>query len=142
MNYCSFDLVVSDADYCAVGLGIESRRRHGCCKCIVPLRQGEGNLNSCLAENPFVRLVKGEERHGQRAMNRNRSRNAVLVDMHFIYGLANGNGRVAVRLFGERYPTRSLRVTFSPLLSDVIMASQDVFYLPSEFERGIRGHPA
>ncbi|GFS76946.1 hypothetical protein TNCV_3756211 [Trichonephila clavipes] len=32
--------------------------------------------------------------------------NAELADIHFIYGLANGNGRVAVQLYGERYPTR------------------------------------
>lgn len=36
----------------------------------------------------------------------NRYTNAELADIHFIYGLANGNGRAAVRLYGERYPTR------------------------------------
>ncbi|GFV96926.1 hypothetical protein TNCV_4351391 [Trichonephila clavipes] len=37
-------------------------------------------------------------RHGQRAMNMNSYTNAELVNIHFIYGLANGSGRVAVRL--------------------------------------------
>ena len=45
-------------------------------------------------------------RHGQRAINMNRYTNAELADIHFIYGLADGNGRAAVRLYGERYPTR------------------------------------
>ncbi|GFU83525.1 hypothetical protein TNCV_4217851 [Trichonephila clavipes] len=45
-------------------------------------------------------------RHGQSAMNMNRYTNSELVDIHFIYDLANGNGRFAVRLYGERYPTR------------------------------------
>ncbi|GFU31608.1 hypothetical protein TNCV_1235021 [Trichonephila clavipes] len=31
--------------------------------------------------------------------------NSELADIHFIYGLADGNGRAAVRLFRERYPT-------------------------------------
>ncbi|GFU31323.1 hypothetical protein TNCV_8721 [Trichonephila clavipes] len=45
-------------------------------------------------------------RHEQRAMNMNRYTNAELADIHFIYDLAKRNGRVAVRLYGERYPTR------------------------------------
>ncbi|GFW22263.1 hypothetical protein TNCV_1430171 [Trichonephila clavipes] len=45
-------------------------------------------------------------RHGQRGMNMNPYTNAKLVDILFIYGLANGNGRVAVRLHGGRYPKR------------------------------------
>ncbi|GFX02091.1 DUF4817 domain-containing protein [Trichonephila clavipes] len=45
-------------------------------------------------------------RHGQRAMNMYRFTNSELADIHFIYGLADGNGRVAVRLYRERYPTR------------------------------------
>ncbi|GFX82473.1 hypothetical protein TNCV_2166211 [Trichonephila clavipes] len=44
--------------------------------------------------------------HGQRAMSMNRYTNAELVDILFNYGPADGNGRVAVRLHGERYPTR------------------------------------
>ncbi|GFU97341.1 hypothetical protein TNCV_3889561 [Trichonephila clavipes] len=32
--------------------------------------------------------------------------NAELTDIHFVYGLGHGNGRAAVRLYGERYPTR------------------------------------
>ncbi|GFY06993.1 hypothetical protein TNCV_4202641 [Trichonephila clavipes] len=40
-------------------------------------------------------------KHGQHAMNMNRYTNAELVDIHFIYDLANGNGRVAVRLHGQ-----------------------------------------
>ncbi|GFU64800.1 hypothetical protein TNCV_2128741 [Trichonephila clavipes] len=49
------------------------------------------------------------KRHGQRAMNMNRDTNAELVDIHFIYGLANGNGRVLVRLHsGNRVIKRSL----------------------------------
>ncbi|GFT10388.1 hypothetical protein TNCV_3736081 [Trichonephila clavipes] len=32
--------------------------------------------------------------------------NGEFADIHFNNGLANGNGRVAVRLSGERYPTR------------------------------------
>ncbi|GFV67249.1 hypothetical protein TNCV_3670041 [Trichonephila clavipes] len=37
-------------------------------------------------------------KHGQRAMDLNRYTNAELDDIHFIYKLANRNGRVAVRL--------------------------------------------
>ncbi|GFX78240.1 hypothetical protein TNCV_5135871 [Trichonephila clavipes] len=51
---------VSDADCYTVGPGFESRRRHGFCKCVVPLRH-EGILNSCGAQSLFVRLVEGEE---------------------------------------------------------------------------------
>ncbi|GFV63148.1 hypothetical protein TNCV_3025771 [Trichonephila clavipes] len=36
----------------------------------------------------------------------NRYTNAELADIQLIYDLANGNGRVAVRLYGESYPTR------------------------------------
>ncbi|GFX12926.1 uncharacterized protein TNCV_3659221 [Trichonephila clavipes] len=39
-------------------------------------------------------------------MNLNRFTNAELADIHFIYGLANGNRLVAVRLYGERHLTR------------------------------------
>ncbi|GFW99734.1 hypothetical protein TNCV_3419641 [Trichonephila clavipes] len=39
-------------------------------------------------------------------MNINHYTNAELANIHFIYGLINGNGRAAVRLYGERYPTR------------------------------------
>ncbi|GFX12760.1 hypothetical protein TNCV_3437341 [Trichonephila clavipes] len=42
----------------------------------------------------------------QRAMNMNRYTNAALADIHFIYGIADGNERVAVQLYGKRYPTR------------------------------------
>ncbi|GFT56432.1 DUF4817 domain-containing protein [Trichonephila clavipes] len=45
-------------------------------------------------------------RHEQRAMNMYRFTNSELADIHFIYGLADGNGRAAVRLYRERYPTR------------------------------------
>ncbi|GFU62335.1 DUF4817 domain-containing protein [Trichonephila clavipes] len=45
-------------------------------------------------------------RHGQRAMNMYRFTNSELADIHFIYGLAEGKGRAAVRLYRERYPTR------------------------------------
>ncbi|GFW69938.1 hypothetical protein TNCV_1403911 [Trichonephila clavipes] len=45
-------------------------------------------------------------RHGQRVMNMNCYMNAELADIHFIYGLANRNGRVAVQLYGGKYPTR------------------------------------
>ncbi|GFV01344.1 uncharacterized protein TNCV_2125701 [Trichonephila clavipes] len=45
-------------------------------------------------------------RHGQRAMNMYRFTNSELADIHFIYDLADGNGRAAVRLYRERYPTR------------------------------------
>ncbi|GFV42442.1 hypothetical protein TNCV_1539811 [Trichonephila clavipes] len=41
------------------------------------------------------------QKHGQRAMNMNRYTNAELADIRFIYDLG-----VAVRLYGERYPTR------------------------------------
>ncbi|GFT41032.1 DUF4817 domain-containing protein [Trichonephila clavipes] len=44
--------------------------------------------------------------HGQRAMNMYRFTNSELADIHFIYGLADGNGRADVRLYRERYPTR------------------------------------
>ncbi|GFW79411.1 hypothetical protein TNCV_2478181 [Trichonephila clavipes] len=57
----SLHAVVSDADCGAVGTGFESRRRHGVCKCIVPLRQG-GTLNSRRAASPLVGLLEGEER--------------------------------------------------------------------------------
>ncbi|GFW44393.1 uncharacterized protein TNCV_1748221 [Trichonephila clavipes] len=53
--------VVSVTDCGAVGIGIESRRRHGFYKCIVPSRHG-GTLNSRRAACPLVRLVEGEER--------------------------------------------------------------------------------
>ncbi|GFW29224.1 hypothetical protein TNCV_4132981 [Trichonephila clavipes] len=39
-------------------------------------------------------------------MNINRYTDVELMDIHFIYCLANGNGRVDVRLYAERYPTR------------------------------------
>ncbi|GFU19736.1 hypothetical protein TNCV_3960841 [Trichonephila clavipes] len=45
-------------------------------------------------------------RHGNRVMNTDRYTNTELADFHYIYGLANGNGRVAVRLYEERYPTK------------------------------------
>ncbi|GFU69550.1 DUF4817 domain-containing protein [Trichonephila clavipes] len=45
-------------------------------------------------------------RHGQRAMNMYRFTNSELADIHFINDLADGNGRAAVRLYRERYPTR------------------------------------
>lgn len=32
--------------------------------------------------------------------------NSEMADMHFIYGLANGNAREARRLYMERYPNR------------------------------------
>ncbi|GFW02341.1 hypothetical protein TNCV_1732561 [Trichonephila clavipes] len=38
--------------------------------------------------------------------NLNRYMNAELADIHFIYGLANENGHVVVRLYGGKYPTR------------------------------------
>lgn len=31
-----------------------------------------------------------------------------LADIHFVYGLANGNGREAQRLYQQRFPMRSL----------------------------------
>ncbi|GFW32710.1 hypothetical protein TNCV_3679581 [Trichonephila clavipes] len=40
------------------------------------------------------------------SMNMNHYTNAELEDIRFIYGLANGNGRVADRLYGERHQTR------------------------------------
>ncbi|GFW05562.1 DUF4817 domain-containing protein [Trichonephila clavipes] len=39
-------------------------------------------------------------------MNIYRFTNSELEGIHFIYGLADGNGRAAVRLYRERYPTR------------------------------------
>ncbi|GFX31182.1 hypothetical protein TNCV_2026831 [Trichonephila clavipes] len=42
----------------------------------------------------------------QRAMNINRYTNAKLAGIHFIYGLANRNGHVAIRLCGERCTIR------------------------------------
>ncbi|GFU80059.1 hypothetical protein TNCV_579391 [Trichonephila clavipes] len=45
-------------------------------------------------------------RHGQRAKNINRYTNAEMAGIHFIYDLANGNERVAIRLYGKIYPTR------------------------------------
>ncbi|GFX08369.1 hypothetical protein TNCV_3268581 [Trichonephila clavipes] len=39
-------------------------------------------------------------------MNLNHYTNAKLADIYLIYGPANGNGCVAVRLHGERYPMR------------------------------------
>ncbi|GFW74779.1 hypothetical protein TNCV_963541 [Trichonephila clavipes] len=47
-------------------------------------------------------------RHGQRAMNMNRYTITDKADIHFLFGLANGNGRVGVWLYGERCPTRRL----------------------------------
>ncbi|GFV86324.1 hypothetical protein TNCV_1468871 [Trichonephila clavipes] len=44
-------------------------------------------------------------RHGQSAMKTNCYMNAELAHIHFIYGQAYGNGRVAVRLHQEKYPT-------------------------------------
>ncbi|GFU69542.1 uncharacterized protein TNCV_1351021 [Trichonephila clavipes] len=43
-------------------------------------------------------------RYGPLAMNMNRYTNTELADIHFMYGLANGNGRVDVRWYGSRYP--------------------------------------
>ncbi|GFT47268.1 hypothetical protein TNCV_3748791 [Trichonephila clavipes] len=43
---------------------------------------------------------------GPRAVSVIRHINTELVDIHFIYGLANGNGRAAIHLYRERYPTR------------------------------------
>ena len=40
-----------------------------------------------------------------RAININCYTNAKLQDIHYIYGLANGNGSADVQLYGERYPT-------------------------------------
>ncbi|GFW39682.1 hypothetical protein TNCV_3188531 [Trichonephila clavipes] len=39
-------------------------------------------------------------------MDLNRYTNTELADIHFIYGLANLNGRVVIWLYGERYPAR------------------------------------
>ncbi|GFV88974.1 DUF4817 domain-containing protein [Trichonephila clavipes] len=39
-------------------------------------------------------------------MNMYHFTNLELADIHFIYGLADGNGRAAVRLYKERYSTR------------------------------------
>ena len=44
-------------------------------------------------------------RRVQHAMNMNLYAYVELADIHFICGLANGNGRVAVQLYCERYPT-------------------------------------
>ncbi|GFW26615.1 hypothetical protein TNCV_2850051 [Trichonephila clavipes] len=41
----SSSIVVSDADYCAVGIGFESRRKHVCLLMLEPLRH-KGTLNS------------------------------------------------------------------------------------------------
>ncbi|GFU75964.1 hypothetical protein TNCV_2088021 [Trichonephila clavipes] len=41
-----------------------------------------------------------------RTMNMDRYTKAELAVIHFIYGIANGNGRAAVLLFGGRYLTR------------------------------------
>ncbi|GFX83567.1 hypothetical protein TNCV_325161 [Trichonephila clavipes] len=54
-------IVVSKADCCSVRPGFKSRRRHGFCKCIVPLRHGS-TINSLQAVSPLARLVDGEER--------------------------------------------------------------------------------
>ena len=53
----------------------------------------------------LARLVRVVSHFGnrQRAMNMIRYTNAELVNIHFIYGLANENGRAAVPLYGERY---------------------------------------
>ncbi|GFX05189.1 hypothetical protein TNCV_1958451 [Trichonephila clavipes] len=53
--------VNTDTDCGAVETGFESRRRHGCLKCMVPLRHG-GTLNSRQASSPLVWLVEGKER--------------------------------------------------------------------------------
>ncbi|GFS58852.1 uncharacterized protein TNCV_4271401 [Trichonephila clavipes] len=45
-------------------------------------------------------------RQGQCSMNMNRYTKTKFVDIHFIYDLANGNGRVAIRLHWGRYTTR------------------------------------
>ncbi|GFU94717.1 hypothetical protein TNCV_3386061 [Trichonephila clavipes] len=45
-------------------------------------------------------------RHGQRVMNMDRYTNAELADIHFNYEPANRNGRVAICLHWERFPTR------------------------------------
>ncbi|GFS93896.1 hypothetical protein TNCV_5053491 [Trichonephila clavipes] len=42
-------------------------------------------------------------RHRQQTVNMNRYTNTKLVDIHFIYNLANGSEHVTVRLNGERY---------------------------------------
>ncbi|GFU07884.1 uncharacterized protein TNCV_3551931 [Trichonephila clavipes] len=57
----SSSIVVSDADCCAVGTGLNPGEDTDVCKCNVPSRHG-GTLNSRRAASPLVRLVKGEER--------------------------------------------------------------------------------
>ncbi|GFX47221.1 hypothetical protein TNCV_2747971 [Trichonephila clavipes] len=44
--------------------------------------------------------------HEQRAMNMDLYTNSEFEDIHCNYDPVNGNGHVAVRLRGERYPTR------------------------------------
>ncbi|GFU66660.1 uncharacterized protein TNCV_3111441 [Trichonephila clavipes] len=52
--------VVSDADCCAVGPGLNPVEDMDVCKCIVPSRHG-GTLNSRRATTPFVRSMEGKE---------------------------------------------------------------------------------
>ncbi|GFU95801.1 uncharacterized protein TNCV_4903931 [Trichonephila clavipes] len=56
-----FDVVVSDADFYALGLGSNPIEDMDVCKCIVHSRHGV-TLNSRRASSPLVRLVEGKER--------------------------------------------------------------------------------
>ncbi|GFU72969.1 hypothetical protein TNCV_4637031 [Trichonephila clavipes] len=63
-------------------------------------------LGGAIISSQSLNMWFSRFRYGQRAMNRNRLTIAELADIHFIYDLGNGNGLVAVPLYGERCPTR------------------------------------
>ncbi|GFU57101.1 hypothetical protein TNCV_1779651 [Trichonephila clavipes] len=69
-------------------------------------------------------------------MNMNRYTNTELVDIHFTYSLTNGNRRVAVRLYGERYPTgwqlkrkmfAGVHGSFKPTIDNTPINSEMIF---------------
>ncbi|GFU51141.1 hypothetical protein TNCV_966331 [Trichonephila clavipes] len=66
-------------------------------------------------------LVASSYQTWKHVMNMNRYTNAEFGDIHFIYYLPNGNGRVAVRLYVERYVTsrQSNHQTFTWVYHDL-----------------------
>ncbi|GFY19983.1 hypothetical protein TNCV_2146761 [Trichonephila clavipes] len=54
-------IVVSDTDFCGIGLGSNLGEAMVVCKCILPLRH-RGNLNIRPASSHFEKLLEGETR--------------------------------------------------------------------------------
>ncbi|GFU67741.1 hypothetical protein TNCV_3134061 [Trichonephila clavipes] len=65
-----------------------------------------GVILAALMMNRCTGFVLQIQIHACKEQKSNRYANAELVDIHFIYGLANEIGRVVVHLYVERYPMR------------------------------------